>query len=78
MSTSSSIPGCKPYDIAALIPIIETGRRRGDRPSTAGAAEKGGDILAAATPELHAAALAILSRLTQRPRRRSDRASEPG
>ena len=52
--------GLKPYDIAALIPLIEQAGGivttfAGDRP------EQGGDILAAATPELHAAARAILA-----------------
>jgi len=52
-------PGLKPYDIVALIPIIE---KAGGVISTfdGGPAEKGGDILAAATPELHAAAMAVL------------------
>ena len=50
----------KVYDIAALIPIIEKAggvitRRDG------GPAEQGGDIVAAATPELHKAALAVLN-----------------
>ena len=53
-------PELKPYDIVALIPIIEAaggvvttfdGRR----------AEAGGDILASATPELHRAAMEILN-----------------
>ncbi|MBO0661378.1 histidinol-phosphatase [Jiella sp. MQZ9-1] len=51
--------GLKPYDIAALIALIEQAGGvvttiSGDRP------EQGGDIVAAATPELHAAACAIL------------------
>jgi len=52
-------PGLKPYDIVALIPIIE---KAGGVITTfeGGPAEKGGDILAAATPELHAAAMAAL------------------
>ena len=52
-------PGLKPYDIVALIPIIE---KAGGVVTTfeGGPAEKGGDILAAATPELHAAAMAAL------------------
>ena len=52
-------PGLKPYDIVALIPIIE---KAGGVVTTfdGGPAEKGGDILAAATPELHAAAMAVL------------------
>ena len=51
--------GLKPYDIVALIPIIE---RAGGLITTVegGPAEKGGDIVAAATPELHAAAMATL------------------
>lgn len=53
--------GLKPYDIVALIPIIE---QAGGVITTydGGRAEKGGDIVAAATPELHAAALEILNR----------------
>jgi histidinol phosphatase-like enzyme (inositol monophosphatase family) len=53
-------PGLQPYDIAALIPLIE---QAGGVVTTfdSGPAEKGGDILAAATPELHAAARAILA-----------------
>lgn len=52
-------PGLKPYDIVALIPIIE---KAGGVVTTfeGGPAEGGGDILAAATPELHAAAMAAL------------------
>jgi histidinol phosphatase-like enzyme (inositol monophosphatase family) len=52
-------PGLKPYDIVALIPIIE---KAGGIITTfdGGPAENGGDILAAATPELHAAAMAAL------------------
>ncbi|RVB13963.1 histidinol-phosphatase, partial [Mesorhizobium sp. M7A.F.Ca.CA.004.05.1.1] len=46
-------PGLKPYDIVALIPIIE---KAGGVVTTfdGGPAEQGGDVLAAATPELHA------------------------
>jgi histidinol phosphatase-like enzyme (inositol monophosphatase family) len=53
-------PGLKPYDIAALIPIIE---RAGGVVTTfqGKPAEDGGDILAAATPELHQAAMEILN-----------------
>ena len=53
-------PGLKPYDIAGLIPVIE---QAGGVVTTfeGGPAEKGGDILAAATPELHAAAMAVLN-----------------
>lgn len=52
-------PGLKPYDIVALIPVIE---KAGGVITTfdGGPAEKGGDILAAATPELHAAAMEAL------------------
>ncbi|PWJ73864.1 histidinol phosphatase-like enzyme (inositol monophosphatase family) [Pseudaminobacter salicylatoxidans] len=51
--------GLQPYDIVALIPIIE---KAGGVVTTfdGGPAEKGGDVIAAATPELHAAALAVL------------------
>jgi fructose-1,6-bisphosphatase/inositol monophosphatase family enzyme len=53
-------PGLKPYDIAALVPIIESAGGvvtcfDGSRP------EKGGDIIAAATPKLHAAAMKIMT-----------------
>ncbi len=52
--------GLKPYDIVALIPIIENAGGvitccDGSRP------EKAGDIIAAATPELHKAALDIMN-----------------
>ena len=52
--------GLQPYDIVALIPIIEQAggvvtRRDG------GPAEEAGDIVAAATPELHKAALDLLN-----------------
>jgi histidinol phosphatase-like enzyme (inositol monophosphatase family) len=52
--------GLKPYDIVALIPIIE---QAGGVITTydGGRAEDGGDIVAAATPALHAAALEILN-----------------
>lgn len=52
-------PGLKPYDIVALIPIIE---KAGGVITTfeGGPAESGGDIVAAATPELHAVAMAAL------------------
>ncbi|MFP5077185.1 histidinol-phosphatase [Rhizobium sp. YIM 134829] len=51
--------GLKPYDIGALIPLIE---QAGGVVSdwTGGRAEMGGEVLAAATPTLHAEALAIL------------------
>jgi histidinol phosphatase-like enzyme (inositol monophosphatase family) len=53
-------PGLHPYDIVALIPIIE---KAGGVVTTFDGrpAEKGGDILAAATPELHRAAMEILN-----------------
>jgi histidinol phosphatase-like enzyme (inositol monophosphatase family) len=53
-------PGLQPYDIVALIPIIE---KAGGVVTTFDGrpAEKGGDILAAATPELHRAAMEILN-----------------
>lgn len=49
----------QPYDIVALIPIIE---QAGGviTTFTGGPAEKGGDIIAAATRELHAAAMQVL------------------
>jgi histidinol phosphatase-like enzyme (inositol monophosphatase family) len=49
-------PGLQSYDIVGLIPIIE---QAGGVVTTfeGGPAEPGGDILAAATPELHAAAM---------------------
>ena len=52
-------PGLKPYDIVALIPIIE---KAGGVITTfeGGPAENGGDIVAAATPDLHEAAMAAL------------------
>jgi len=52
--------GLQPYDIVALVPIIEQAGgviTRWD----GGPAEKAGDIVAAATPELHRAALAMLN-----------------
>ena len=60
MSTSSSRPGLKPYDIVALIPIIE---KAGGVVTTldGGRAENGGDIIAAASPALHEAALELLN-----------------
>lgn len=53
--------GLQTYDIMALVPIIE---RAGGVVTTwdGGPAEKAGDIVAAATPQLHAAALEMLSR----------------
>jgi histidinol phosphatase-like enzyme (inositol monophosphatase family) len=52
-------PGLQPYDIVGLIPVIE---KAGGVVTTFDGrpAEQGGDILAAATPELHAAAMEIL------------------
>nr|WP_279327416.1 histidinol-phosphatase [Chelativorans petroleitrophicus] len=49
----------KPHDIAALIPIVE---KAGGVMTTwdGNSAEKGGDIVAAATPELHARAMEFL------------------
>lgn len=54
-------PGLQPYDIVALIPIIE---KAGGVVTTFDGrpAENGGDILAAATPELHEAAMEMLKR----------------
>lgn len=51
--------GLQPYDIIALIPIIE---QAGGVITTwdGGPAEQAGDIVAAATPELHAAAITLL------------------
>lgn len=53
-------PGLKPYDIVALIPVIE---QAGGIVTTfdGGPAENGGDVIAAATPELHKAAMAVLA-----------------
>ncbi len=53
-------PGLQSYDIAGLIPLIE---QAGGVVTTfdGGRPEAGGDILAAATPELHAAARAVLT-----------------
>lgn len=53
-------PGLQPYDIVALTPIVERAGGiittfSGDRP------EEGGDVIAAATPRLHEAALRILN-----------------
>ena len=52
--------GLQPYDIMALIPIIE---KAGGIITTwdGGDAEKAGDIVAAATPRLHEAALELLN-----------------
>jgi histidinol phosphatase-like enzyme (inositol monophosphatase family) len=51
--------GLQPYDIVALIPIIEAAGGMVTEWS-GGPAEEGGGIIAAATPELHAAAMAML------------------
>jgi histidinol phosphatase-like enzyme (inositol monophosphatase family) len=53
-------PGLKPYDIVGLIALIE---KAGGVVTTfdGGSPENGGDILVAATPELHEAALAVLN-----------------
>ncbi|QKV20357.1 histidinol-phosphatase [Oricola thermophila] len=53
--------GLKTYDIAALIPLVE---QAGGVVTTwdGGNAVDGGDVVAAATPQLHAAALDILNR----------------
>jgi histidinol phosphatase-like enzyme (inositol monophosphatase family) len=52
-------PGMQPYDIVGLIPVIE---KAGGVVTTFDGrpAEQGGDIIAAATPELHAAAVEML------------------
>ncbi|WP_083507833.1 histidinol-phosphatase [Aureimonas frigidaquae] len=52
--------GLQPYDIVALIPIIENA---GGVVTTfdGGRAEDGGDVIAAATPALHEAAMRILN-----------------
>ncbi|MCU0830407.1 MAG: histidinol-phosphatase [Rhizobiaceae bacterium] len=52
-------PGLQAYDIVALIALIE---QAGGIVTTldGGRAENGGDIIAAATPELHASALAVM------------------
>lgn len=51
--------GLQPYDIVALIPIIEAAGGMVTE-WNGGRAEDGGGIVAAATPELHAAAMAVL------------------
>ncbi|MEQ1612231.1 MAG: histidinol-phosphatase [Hyphomicrobiaceae bacterium] len=53
--------GLKPYDIAALIPIIE---KAGGRCTswTGGSAARGGRVIAAGDPRIHEAALKLLSR----------------
>lgn len=54
-------PGLAPYDICALIPLIEQAGgviTRWD----GGRAEQGGDVVAAGSPELHAAALDVINR----------------
>ncbi len=52
--------GLQTYDIVGLIPIIEQAGGVVTR-WDGGPAEGGGDVLASATPELHAAALAVLN-----------------
>lgn len=51
--------GLQPYDIVALIPIIEAAGGMVTE-WNGGRAEDGGGIIAAATPELHAAAMQVL------------------
>jgi histidinol phosphatase-like enzyme (inositol monophosphatase family) len=53
--------GLNPYDIVALVPLIEAA---GGVVTTwdGGRPEGGGDIVAAATPQLHEAALSVLNR----------------
>ena len=51
--------GLQPYDIVALIPIIEAAGGMVTE-WNGGRAEDGGGIVAAATPELHAAAMEVL------------------
>jgi histidinol phosphatase-like enzyme (inositol monophosphatase family) len=53
-------PGLQPYDIVGLIPLIEQAGGVVAR-LDGGAPEKGGDIIAAATPELLDAALAVMA-----------------
>jgi myo-inositol-1(or 4)-monophosphatase len=50
----------KPHDIAALIPII-TGAGGPITTWEGGPAEKGGRIIAAGDPRVHAAAMALLA-----------------
>jgi len=52
-------PSLQPYDIVALIPIIERAGGVVTR-LDGGRAEEGGAVLVAATPALHAEALRIL------------------
>jgi histidinol phosphatase-like enzyme (inositol monophosphatase family) len=51
--------GLQPYDVVALIPIIEAAGGMITE-WNGGPAEEGGGIVAAATPELHAAAMEVL------------------
>lgn len=51
--------GLQPYDIVGLIPIIENAGGVVTR-LDGGPAEQGGDVVAAATPELHEAAIKLL------------------
>ena len=72
--------GLQAYDIVALIPIIE---RAGGVVTNwdGGPAENGGDIVAAATPELHRAAMDMLhARVNgaRRGQRSSSRSPVPG
>ena len=76
--------GLQPYDIVALIPIIEAAGGMVTE-WNGGPAEDGGGIVAAATPELHAAAMEVLHAGRDDPaglpkvrRRPSDPSSLPG
>ncbi len=53
-------PGLQPYDIVALTPLVE---KAGGVITTfdGGRPEDGGDVIAAATPKLHEAALRLLN-----------------
>lgn len=57
-------PGLKPYDIAALVPIIE---RAGGRVTTwdGGPAANGGDIVACGDPALHSKILRVIAKAGQ-------------
>ncbi|MDD1449978.1 hypothetical protein NHF48_001900 [Sphingomonas sp. H160509] len=61
-------PSLQPYDIVAVIPIIERAGGVVTR-LDGGRAEVGGAVLVAATPALHAEALAILENGTDRAQR---------
>ena len=54
----------KPYDIQALIPIIQ-GAGGVITDWRGGPADQGGDVVAAATPELHAEVLSQLTPLAK-------------